>query len=409
MMDYCVADQHFWSQRSFNKTIESNEVIIDRLVEMKGKVIGADQKPAAGVSVTLQGHSLLQYHFHPFERVRMTDDSGQFSFLAPTRHHYMVHAEIPGHFSTAFETNLLAGAQLDFYSLFEATRIELSFSGTNQIRGCVTSGKDRTPLRNRTLMTITRRADPNNKSLLHEPRVYSRSNFTNRVGAAVQTDENGCFSLLAADGSWVIEDPFTGIPLQFSASDGFTIERDFHSDTKTLLQVNTTDQASGQPVSAGVEIWGNRPGSSDSAHLVSLSPHVIQASGLNGAGFIFWDGKSHEITIPLAPRVSLRGQLVDSSGKPASNRSVRYIIYPSVPEGSEVPADFSSFISGSISCNEDGSFELKDVIQNCKCEILLTPDEGKEWAKQQWDVAATVCPDASDAIDLGDLKVPEIR
>ena len=89
--------------------------------------------------------------------------------------------------------------------------------------------------------------------------------------------------------------------------------------------------------------------------------------------------------------------------------SVRYIIYPSVPEGSEVPGYFSSFISGSISCNEDGSFELKDVIQNCKCEILLTPDEGKEWAKQQWDVAATVCPEVSDVIDFRDLKVPEIR
>lgn len=409
MMDYCVADQHFWSQRLMNKTVETNEVIIDRLVEMKGKVIGADQKPAAGVSVTLQGHSLLQYHFPSFERVRMTDDAGLFSFLAPTRHHYMVHAEIPGHFSTAFETNLLAGGQLDFYSLFEATRIELSFSGTNQIRGCVTSGNDRTPLRNRTLMTITRRADPNNKSLFDEPRVYSRSNFAYRVGTAVHTDENGCFSLLAADGSWVIEDPFTGLPLLFSASNGFTIERDFHSDTKTLLQVNTINKASGQPVSAGVEIWGNRRGSSDSAHLVSLSPHAIQASSAEGTGFIFWDGKSHEITMPLAPRVSLRGRLVDGSGKPAPDRSVRYIIYPSVPEGSEVPADFSSFISGSISCNEDGSFELKDVIQNCKCEILLTPDEGKEWAKQQWDVAASLCPEVSDAIDLGNLKVPEIR
>jgi hypothetical protein len=175
------------------------------------------------------------------------------------------------------------------------------------------------------------------------------------------------------------------------------------------LQVNTINKASGQPVSAGVEIWGNRRGSSDSAHLVSLSPHAIQASSAEGTGFIFWDGKSHEITMPLAPRVSLRGRLVDGSGKPAPDRSVRYIIYPSVPEGSEVPADFSSFISGSISCNEDGSFELKDVIQNCKCEILLTPDEGKEWAKQQWDVATSLCPEVSDAIDLGNLKVPEIR
>jgi beta-lactamase regulating signal transducer with metallopeptidase domain len=409
MMDYCVADQHFWSQRSFNKTMESNEVMIDRLVEMKGKVIGADHKPATGVRVTLQGHSLLPDHFLPFQRVRMTDDSGQFSFLAPTRHRHMVHAEMPGQFSTAFETDLLAGAQHDFYSLFVATRIELSFSGTNQIRGCVTSGKDRTPLRNRTLMTITRRADPNNKSLFDEPRIYSQPNIENRIATKVQTDENGCFSLLAADGSWVIEDPFTGLPLQFSASNGFTIERDFHSDTKTLLQVNTIDKASGQHVSASVDIWGNRPSLSDSPQLVPLSPHAIQAWTAKGTGFIFWDGKSHEIKLPLAPRVTLQGRLVDGSGKPASNRSVRYTIHPSVPEGSEVPADFSSFISGSISCNEDGSFKLKDVIQNCKCEILLTPDEGKEWAKQQWDVAATVCPDASDAIDLGDLKVPEIR
>lgn len=408
MMDYCVADQHFWSQRSFNKTMESNEVIIDRLVEMKGKVIGADQKPAAGVSVTLQGHSLLADHFFPFERVRMTDDSGQFSFLAPTRHSYMVHAEVPGQFSTAFETDLLAGAQLDFFSFVDAKRIVLSFSGTNQIRGCVTSGADRTPLRNRTL-TLTRRSETTRKWQFRGPRIYSHPNRENRIATKVQTDNDGCFSIQAADGSWDIEDPFGKGFSRFAASDGFAIERDFHSDTKTLLQINTIDKASGQPVSASVEIWGNRPGLSDSPQLVSLSPHAIQASTAEGTGFIFWDGKSHEITMPLAPRVSLRGRLVDSSGKLAPDRSVRYIIYPSVPEGSEVPADFSSFISGSISCNEDGSFELKDVIQNCKCEILLTPDEGKEWAKQQWDVAATVCPDVSDAIDLGNLKVPEIR
>ena len=161
-MDYCVADQHFWSQRSMNKTMEANEVIIDRLVEMKGKVIGADQKPAAGVSVTLQGHSLLQYHFYPFERVRMTDDSGQFSFLAPTRHRYMVHAEVPGQFSTAFETNLLAGAQLDFASLFDATRIraELLWHKPDSWLRNIRSRSNSTSKSN---FDVTRRADPNSK------------------------------------------------------------------------------------------------------------------------------------------------------------------------------------------------------------------------------------------------------
>lgn len=408
-INYRVADQNFWSQEQL--LFESNDagqVIVDRLVEMKGKVIGADRKPASGARVTIQGHSLMPHYSDRFERVRMTDDSGQFSSLAPTRHRYMVHAEMPGQFSTAFETDLLAGTQNELISLFEAQRIELSFSGTNQIRGCVTFGADRTPLQNRTL-TLTRRSEPTSNWQLREPRIYSQPKRENRIATKVQTDENGCFSIQAADGSWDIEDPFEDGFYRFAASDGFAIERDFHSDTKTLLQVNTTDQASGQPVSAGVEIWGNRPSSSDSPQLVSLSPHAIQASTVEGTGFIFWDGKSHEITIPLAPRVSLRGRLVDSSGKPAPDRSVRYIIYPSVPNGSEVPADFSSFINGSISCNEDGLFELKNVIQNRKCEILLTPDEGKEWAKQQWDVAASVCPEVSDAIDLGDLKVPKIR
>ena len=408
-INYCVADQNCWWQEQ--RIFESNEkesLIIDRLVEIKGKVIGADRKPASGARVTIQGHTLLPHHFDSFERVRMTDGSGQFSFLVPTRHRYMVHAEMPGQFSTAFETDLLAGTQNELISLFEAQRIRLSFSGTNQIRGCVTSGADRTPLQNRTL-TLTRRSEPTDNWLLCEPRIYSQPSSENRIATKVQTDENGCFSIHAADGSWDIEDPFGKGFFRFAASDGFAIERDFHSDTKTLLQINTIDKASGQPVSAGVEIWGNRPGSSDSAHLVSLSPHVIQASAAEGTGFIFWDGTSHEITMPLAPRVSLRGRLVDGSGKPAPDRSVRYIIYPSGPEGSEVPADFSSFISGQLSSNEDGSFELKDVIQNCKFEILLTADEGKEWAQQQWDVAATVCPNVSHAIDLGDLKVPKIR
>jgi hypothetical protein len=408
-INYRVADENFWSQEQlFFESIDAGQVMIDRLVEMKGKVIGADRKPTSEARVTIQGHTLVPHYSDRFERVQMTDDSGQFSFLAPTRHRYMVHAEMPGHFSTAFEIDLLAGTQIDFISLLEAQQIRLSFSGTNQIRGCVTSGADRTQLQHRTL-TLTRRSEPTDNWLLREPRIYSKPHSENRITTKVQTDENGCFSIQAADGSWDIEDPFGKGFFRFAASDGFAIERDFHSDTKTLLQINTIDKASGQPVSASVDIWGNRPGASDSAHLVSLSPHAIQASAAEGTGFIFWDGKSHEITLPLTPRVSLRGRLLDSSGKPAPDRSVRYIIYPSVPEGSELPADFSSFISGSISSNEDGSFELKDVIQSCKCEILLTPDEGKEWAKQQWDVAATVCPDASDAIDLGDLKVPEIR
>ncbi len=409
-INYCVADQNFWWQKRFNESIEAGDGIIDRLVELKGKVISVDGKPVSAASVTLQGHSLLSNgYLIPFQRIRMTDDSGKFSFLAPTRHRYMVHAEMPGQVSTAFETDLLAGTQRDFISLVEAKRIVLSFSGTNLIRGCVTSGPDRTPLRNRTV-TLTRRSDVANNWRFTEPRVYSRPNAENRIATKVQTDDNGSFSIQAADGSWYIEDPYAADYFRFSASDGFAIEKNFHSDTKTLLQVNTIDRASGRPVSASVEIWGNhRPGSSDSAHLVSLGPHIIQASAAEGTGFIFWDGKSHEITMPLAPRVSLRGQLVNGTGEPALNRSVRYIIYPSVPEGSELPADFSSFISGSISCNEDGSFELKDVIQNCKCEILLTADEGKEWAQQQWDVAATVCPVVSDPIDLGKLTVPNVR
>ncbi len=408
-INYCVADKNFWwqEQRIF-ESVETGDVIIDRLVEMKGKVIGADRKPASGASVTLKGHSLLPHHFDPLELVRMIDDSGEFSFLAPTRYRYMVHAEMPGQFSTAFEIDLLAGTQNDFISLFEAQRIRLSFSGTNQIRGCVTSGKNRTPLPNRTV-TIMRRSDSNNRWQFREPRVYSGSNFENQIATNVQTDENGCFSIQAADGSWVIEDLFGEGFFRFAASDGFAIERDFHSSSKTLLQVNTIEKASGQTVSASVEIWGNRPGSSDSAHLVSLVPHVIQASAAGGAGFTFWDGKSHEINMQLAPRVSLRGQLIDGSGKPAPDRSVRYIIYPNIPEDAEVPATLSSFISGQLSCDEDGSFELQDVIQDCKCEILLTADEGKEWAQQQWQIAATVRPVVSAAIDLGKLQVPNIR
>ena len=50
-----------------------------------------------------------------------------------------------------------------------------------------------------------------------------------------------------------------------------------------------------------------------------------------------------------------------------------------------------------------------DVIQNCKCEILLTADEGKEWVQQQWNVAAAVRPVVSDSIDSGKLQVPNIR
>ena len=107
----------------------------------------------------------------------------------------------------------------------------------------------------------------------------------------------------------------------------------------------------------------------------------------------------------VAPVVTASGQLVDDKGMPLPARSIRYMVLPSLPAGTQRTKEFSYGNSGQIETDENGKFTLSNFIQGCKCQVMATNDEGIEWAKQWWTVLKAVVPTTDDPIDLGRLKI----
>ena len=111
--------------------------------------------------------------------------------------------------------------------------------------------------------------------------------------------------------------------------------------------------------------------------------------------------------------MTAHGQLVDENVTPLANRSIRYMILPSVPDGAKLTKKYDYGNSGSISTDEQGKFTLPNFIQGCECQVMATNDEDKEWAKKQWHVLKSVVPNSDDSINLGQLTfspaTPEIK
>ena len=77
--------------------------------------------------------------------------------------------------------------------------------------------------------------------------------------------------------------------------------------------------------------------------------------------------------------MAAHGQLVDEKGvPPLANRSIRYMIRPSVPEREKLTDKYDYGNSGSISTDEQGKFTLTNFIQGCECQVMATNDEDKE-------------------------------
>ena len=188
----------------------------------------------------------------------------------------------------------------------------------------------------------------------------------------------------------------------------FQVQKDFHSDDKTLLRTIIISAKTQQEDRGAVDISGvTQFLQNGQLPVVSRTPHLFEATSPSGKAFTVWDGQSNEFRILVAPVVTAHGQLVDENGTPLANRSIRYMILPSVPKDAKLTKKYDYGNSGSISTDEQGKFTLTNFIQGCECQVMATNDEDKEWAKKQWHVLKSVVPNSDDAIDLGQLALSQ--
>ena len=375
---------------------EIHEIKIDRLVEIRGRVVDRDGKPVASAIVKSRGTNWDTNSRIPGSETRISDAEGHFSMSVSPRQNLAIHAEMPDKISRTEHHSIVP--------LRSPLNVELTFSGTNRISGILTSGPNRTPL-------------PGREIQLHEvirPDVFGPSADQLRwivIDLQIQTDEHGRYDLQLGDGEWYIGDPFDhhGDEVSFKANGGFQVQKDFHSDNMTLLRTKIISAATQEEVDGIVHISGVTQTPLNVRYsLVSRKPHMVEASSSAGNAFTVWDGQSDEMQIFVAPVVTAHGQLVDEKGSALVGRSIRYMILPSIPDGTPRTKEFSYGNSGQIETDKNGEFTLSNFIQGCECQVMATNDEGIEWAQQRWTVLKAVVPKTDEPIDLGQLKISSL-
>jgi beta-lactamase regulating signal transducer with metallopeptidase domain len=377
---------------------EIHEIKIDRLVEIRGRVVDREGRPVAAAVIQSRRTNWNTASRIPYRETRTSDSEGHFSMFVLPRQELVIHAEMPGNISRSERYSIMP--------LRSPLSIELTFSGTNRISGTLTSGPNQTPLPGR----VFKFYEMNRPDEVFPKDIAAQNADLMRqvaIDFKIQTDEHGRYDLQLGDGEWYISDPFQSQKnVSFRVNGGFQVQKDFHSDDMTLLRTRVISAETHEEVDGVVYISGvTQPQLNAGHHLVSRNPHMVEVSSSAGKAFTVWDGQSDEMQIFVAPVATASGQLVDDNGTPLPARSIRYMILPSLPAGTQRTKEFSYGNSGQIETDEHGKFTLSNFIQGCECQVMATNDEGIEWAKQRWTVLKAVVPTTDDPIDLGRLTI----
>ncbi len=382
---------------------EIHQVVVDRLVEIQGHVVDDNGKPVAGSVVRASGKYWDPQKPFSYNGSLISEADGRFSMFVPPRQDLLLLVEGSGQVSRTQVRAILP--------LKSPLNVELSFGGRNQISGLLTSGPDRTPLADRVIdLSYVSSAEQFSEFIGAEHR-----NWGLAIPTQVRTDEHGRYSLQVGDGEWRLKDPFKKREeSSITVKGGFQVQKDFHSDDKTLLRTTIVSAKTQQEERGTVDISGvTQFLQKGQLPVVSRTPHLIEATSPSGKAFTVWDGQSDEFRIFVAPVVTAHGQLVDEKGLPLANRTIRYMILPSVPADAKLTKKYDNGNSGSISTDEQGKFTLTNFIQGCECQVMATNDEDKEWAKKKWQLLKSVIPNSDEVIDLGKLALsqatPEVK
>ncbi|MCA9034796.1 MAG: hypothetical protein KDA91_06675 [Planctomycetaceae bacterium] len=401
------------------------DLTVDKMVNVTGKVLNEAGEPMPDTKVQYDFFSLTEQEYSIAKSGEaITNSQGRFSFRVPGRSCVGMHAQNGNQFSTAIQRTTLHP--------FSCENIVLKFTNSNRISGLVTGGPDKHALTGINVQ-LTRRFMPEEKQLMPLNRDFQQK-YADRgaLASIVATDKNGLYQIQSADGDWTIANPVPDRPRRNTSvmfalqpenrvrlSGGIDARKDFHSDTLTQLTIHEIRKLSAPPqplplqslaVFHGFETIYMRQAKEDlnrrSEPPALLLPAEPRAFNYGGA-YCVWDGRAKEITVEIKPRPSVKGQLVNASGKAAAGRSVRYVIHPRSADENLVEASVPDTISGQIDSDEHGKFAFDNFVQDCECEIQVTADEGVEWADQRWIVVATVTPNSAAPIDVGKLVVPE--
>lgn len=124
------------------------------------------------------------------------------------------------------------------------------------------------------------------------------------------------------------------------------------------------------------------------------------------------DLNAAELTIPLGPSASVKGTLIDeATGKPLPDQEITYgakFTYTSIRDGRE-SSSFSYYFGGSANTDAAGRFVMTGLATGAEYELRAVVQRGPEGLPRAWRRVATAKADKPDVVDLGELRLPELK
>lgn len=380
------------------------ELVLQRLVPIRGRVRHADGSPAPGITVAASGAG---YTFDRGQATAVTDDAGAYELLVPPDQVYLVvvqHTEWAAAPQTGFA--VLKGQPVEGkdFQLRPATRVQ----------GRLVSEDAKEPIAEQYVHIYQYGQDLHSLSDVELPNPEkSRLWVQPLMTYHTKTDAQGRFEFLLGDGNFDIRPPQhdTADRFEIAGETELTFEVTAKNHREVELAGSVRDQATDQPL-AGATIVGvprsftsvdwqattNAEGQFLIKHRASLTYLYAVSQDRQLAAIASVDATQGAVTLHLEPVASATGRLISRETKePWAGQTIQYAVQ--VP--SEDNRTWSYRFGGSVTTGDDGTFQLAGLVGGQEYILYFDADENgyyRTLTKAKFLSGETT--------DLGDLEPP---
>ena len=387
------------------------EVVVERLVPIRGRVTHADGSPAPSIKVIAAGGG---YGIDHARVGTITDKNGNYELKVPPEQIYLVIVD---------DEKWGAGPQ-DGFAVRRGQPVEAKdfiLRPATKVRGQLIDATTKKPIAEQTVAIFQngqKLADlpgvelehPKSDKYVPSYPVMARWRTTDVNGHFEFNVGNGSFELLVQDGNRDNKrekfDITSDSPREFT----LTSKRTPKAKLNGLIVAGDPPQpvagavVRGVPHSMSLSNWDAMTTAEGRFQVeIPVSASVIQVISheLKEGALINRDADQLDITIPLKPLGSVHGRVIEEeTGQPLANKAIEY--------GIKVVHENNSFTTrfgAKLTTGSDGTFHIEGLIQDCGYQLTYPTDFDSFGQPHSWRRLREFTLTDSAITDLGDVKL----
>lgn len=379
-------------------------LVMTRNARLRGRVLGPDQRPVAGVLVHVEGRGDTNDYCR--DEVT-TDDRGRYSVSVASGQAYLIAVEHPDFAAPSQVTPLLKEQE-------ERNDLDFTLSTGTLIRGRATVGKSSRPAKGETV-TLVQQAGH-----VPEARQHYGSTTINLV-RWVETDDDGRYAFRVGPGEFTLQLPHQPHEQRESLTikDQREVVRDYHAEHPergtltgrvTLPDGQSAEKAivhgHGTPISrgAGFRCRTDRNGHYKTERWAEATLLMAVSADGRWAGMGKATPDDESIDIALTPAAKVVGSVLDAQNKPVARQRVTALVGQS-PRGRVINLEATTDESGRFEIPMPAGFAYG--VQVWTAEKSVSIGNGETSEAKSYELPPLVLPTAKTATSATNKDTPK--